>query len=311
MNRGIKNSIAFWGQMIPLQLLKNRNHFPAFLPFYHVVSDVTLDYIDSYVVRTRKQFEAELDYLLKYFKPVDLENIINSPATTKMHLSFDDGLKECYSIIAPVLKRKGIPATFFVCSGFVDNQQLFHRFKKAILESRGILPMGPKKYFIQDMNELDEIALKHEIDFSTYQPYMSLDEIMALDADGFTIGAHSLNHPEMWTLSEEDQYRQVIESMQWVIDHFQPNIKVFSFPFTDDGMTQSLFDRISASGQVDVTFGTAGLKYDSYPGHLQRIPVEQKQNWPIRKVIHFEYFYSFLRSIIGKNKVEHNGISVR
>ena len=305
MKQGIRNSIALLSLAIPFKLLRAGKSFPPFLPFYHVVSDVKLDYINSYGVRTKKQFETELDYLLKHFHPVDLDEIINSPAKNKMHLSFDDGLKECHSVIAPVLKRKGIPATFFVSPDFVDNQHLFHRFKQAILESKGILMSGGKKYFINEINELDELAQKHKLDFSAWQPYMNTEEITALHNDGFSIGAHSLDHPEMWTLSEEEQYRQVVESMQWVVDRFQPAIKAFSFPFTDDGLEQSLFNRIQASGKVDVTFGTAGLKYDSHPINLQRVPVELKQNWPIQKVVHFEYFYYFLRSMVGKNKVVH------
>lgn len=305
MNQVIRNSIAFAGQLFPLRLLRAGKSYPPFLPFYHVVSDLKPEYINSYRVRSKKSFEAELDYLLKYYKAVDLVEIINAPDKRKMHLSFDDGLKECHSIIAPILKRKGIPATFFVSPNFVDNGQLFHRFKRAILESKGILKHGGKKYFLQETDELDVIARDNKIDFSNWQPYMSSGELGSLSNDGFTIGAHSLNHPEMWSLSEDEQYRQVIESMQWVVDRFNPAIKAFSFPFTDNGLKQSLFDRVEKSKIVDITFGTAGLKNDSHPLNLQRIPIELKQGWSIQRVVHFEYFYHFLRSMVGRNVVEH------
>ena len=305
MNPGILNSIAVTGQIFPLKLLKARKNLPSFLPFYHVVNEATPDYINSYVVRTPRQFEVELDYLVRHFKPVGLEEIVNAPDKNKMHLSFDDGLKACSTVIAPILKRKGIPATFFVSPGFTNNQQLFHRFKRAILEAKGVLTKGEKQYYISDVTELDELALKHNIDFSEWRPYMTMEELVTLNNDGFSIGAHSLNHPEMWMLNEEEQFSQITGSMQWVIDHFNPEIKAFSFPFTDDGIKRSLFDRLNNSGLVDVTFGTAGLKHDDHPINLQRIPVELKQKWSIQKVVHFQYFYYFLRSIIGKNTVIH------
>jgi peptidoglycan/xylan/chitin deacetylase (PgdA/CDA1 family) len=224
-----------------------------------------------------------------------------------MHLTFDDGLKECHSVIAPILKRKGIPATFFVSPGFVDNKELFHRFKCTILTSRGLLQPKREKYFIHESQLLDEVADRNGVSFSDYlainQPYMTLEEILSLKSDGFTIGSHSLNHPEFWTLSEDEQYRQIAESMKWVVDHFQPEIKAFSFPFTDDQVKLSLFEKLKANDVIDITFGTAGLKFDSCPINLQRIPVERKQNWDVRKVVHFEYFYYFVRSIAGKNRV--------
>lgn len=307
MHKSFKNSIAFFGNLLPLKLLMAGVNYPPFLPFYHLVNDHKPEYIDSYVVRSSFEFEKELDFLLKHFKPVDLKTIVQSPQKNQMHLTFDDGLKECYSVIAPVLKRKGIPATFFVCPDFVDNKELFHRFKRTILTSRNILHPEVKKYFIHESNLLDELADKNGISFanylSTYKPYLTVDEILFLQADGFSIGSHSLNHPEFWNLQEDEQFRQISESMQWVVDHFRPEIKVFSFPFTDDQVKLSLFDRLRANNVVDVTFGTAGLKFDQVSFNLQRIPIERSQNWDARKVVHFEYLYYFTKSILGKNKV--------
>lgn len=308
MSRNIKNSIAFLGNLIPLWILMKSKNYPPFLPFYHVVSNQKLEHITSYEVRTAQQFEKELDFLLKTFKPVDLETIIGSPQKKQMHLSFDDGLTECYSIIAPILKRKGIPATFFVSPHFVDNKALFHRFKRSILESQQLLEVSDTKYFINEMFLLDAIAEQNGFSFSeylsTHRPYLTLGEITELQADGFTIGSHSLNHPEFWTLSEEEQYRQVEESMTWVNEFFNPKIKAFSFPFTDDGIKASLFEKLKENHVVDVTFGTAGLKFDQIPFHFQRIPMERKQKWDAQKVVHFEYFYFNLRHLFSANSVK-------
>lgn len=303
MDTGIKNSIAFLGNLLSLNWLKSGRDYPPFLPFYHVVSDKKLDYINSYLVRTPQQFETELEYLLSHFTPVSLEELVASPQRNKMHLTFDDGLKECHSVIAPILKRKGIPATFFVSPGFVDNKSLFHRFKRAILEVKGVIPQGGKKYFLHETHELDTMARQHHINFSEYQPYLNLEEIRSLQNDGFTIGAHSLNHPEMWLLNEEEQYRQVAESMSWVVDHFNPAIKAFSFPFTDDGLKSSLFEKLKADKITDVTFGTAGLKYDQINHHFQRVPIERASNWSVKKVVHFEYFYFKIRNLFAANTV--------
>lgn len=42
-------------------------------------------------------------------------------------------MRQCYDVILPILEAKGIPATFFINSGFIDNKDLFFRFKASFL----------------------------------------------------------------------------------------------------------------------------------------------------------------------------------
>ncbi|MBN1927331.1 MAG: polysaccharide deacetylase family protein, partial [Prolixibacteraceae bacterium] len=200
--------------------------------------------------------------------------------------------------------RKGIPATFFINTGFIGNTKLFHRFKKTLLAKKGI--NSENKLYTQQ-NILDKLASGYDISFDEYlkrtTPYMTHDEIHSLKNDGFLIGSHSTDHPEFWALSEEEQFMQIAESMVFIEKNFQPELRVFSFPFTDDGVKASLFDRLKNEDIVDFTFGTAGFKYDHVPFHYQRVPIESFRNWSIKKVIHYEYFYFFVRTLFGKNTV--------
>jgi peptidoglycan/xylan/chitin deacetylase (PgdA/CDA1 family) len=304
MTGPLRNIIAFTGNLLPFKLLRTGKQFPAFLPFYHTVEDIAPGYIDSYTVKTTAQFEKELDYLLGRFKPVDLKTVVEHPRKKQFHLTFDDGLKTCHTVIAPILKRKGIPATFFVNTGFIDNKKMFHRFKKTLLAKQGI--NSENKMYDQQSN-LDKLASENKISFDKYlknaTPYMTCEEILSLKNDGFLIGSHSTDHPEFWAISEEEQFRQIAESMAYIEEHYHPGLRVFSFPFTDHGVKASLFERLKSENIVDYTFGTAGLKYDQTPTHFQRIPVESYQRWPIKKVVHYEYFYFFVRSLFGKNIV--------
>ncbi|MBN2262209.1 MAG: polysaccharide deacetylase family protein [Prolixibacteraceae bacterium] len=302
MNEKVKNIIAASGQLIPLNWLTTKNQ-PPFLPFYHIVSDSHPDYISFYSIRNPKLFEKELDFLLKHFNAVDLDTLLQQPKQNDMHLTFDDGLTECISTIAPMLKRKGIPATFFVSPDFIDNKALFHRFKRAILEKKGIIKPGGKRFNYRQVNELDQIALQHQIDFTSYKPYLTSEQLQQLHNMGFNIGAHSMYHPEMWLMNENEQFEQIANSMKWISDRFNPKIKAFSFPFTDQGIQPSVFEKIINENIADITFGTAGLKHDIAKNHFQRVPIERKEFWSIKKNVHFEYFYYFVRSLLKKNNV--------
>jgi len=302
-----KDFISGIGSAIPLHYLIRQKGLPPVLPFYHAVSDEPLPYIQSYPVRTVAWFEKELDFLLQHFKPVELCDIVQYQRKNEMHLSFDDGLKSCYTTIAPILIKKGIPATFFVNEDFVDNRKLFHRFKRAWLEQEKHIEKGGKKYWIHENNELDAIALAHGISWEQWLgencPYMSLDEIKDLQCNGFTIGSHSIDHPEFWLIDEEEQLRQIAQSMDWVVQNFNPSIRAFAFPYTDDQVRITLFQHLREKNISDVTFGTAGLKHDSAPNHFHRIPIEHRQYWSAQKVLHFEFFYYFVRSLFGRNRV--------
>lgn len=111
--------------------------FPCFLPFYHVVSNVELPHILNYPYFNVAQFEKQLDIYLKYFKPASLDDVVSGICTGKrmFHLSFDDGLRQCAEVVAPILLRKGIPATFFINTAFVGNRKLFYRYKASLILS--------------------------------------------------------------------------------------------------------------------------------------------------------------------------------
>lgn len=298
---------------------------PCFLPFYHVVSDEYLPHILNYPYRNVVQFEKELDFFLKFFTPVSLEELKKTACSGKkvFHLSFDDGLRECHDIVAPVLRRKGIPATFFVNTGFIDNKALFHKYKASLILSRlkenedrkAIDFLKQNGFTVENiltasfsqeeiLNEAANILGIVFTDFLNRQkPYLSSEQIKSLATDGFTIGAHSHRHPEFWKLSEAAQIDEVKESMAHLEKLVKPAIKAFSFPFTDDGVPVSVLETIKNKHICDITFGTAGVKHDMFEFHYQRYPVEQPGDF-VRN-LKGEFVYFELRKWMGKAVVKH------
>ena len=96
--------------------------------YYHLVSNAELPHIKNlYPFRNISEFTRDIEVLLKFFHPLPLQDLLLTCSGQKallrnsFMLTFDDGLKECYEVIAPILKNYSIPATFFLCSAFVDN----------------------------------------------------------------------------------------------------------------------------------------------------------------------------------------------
>ena len=312
------------GKLISVQSLLKLNT-PVFQPFYHVVSNEKLPHILNYNYRNIEQFEKELDFYLKYFKPVSLAELVSNKKWDEkiFHLSFDDGLTECAEIIAPILLKKGVSATFFVNPGFVDNQQIFHKYKASLILNRLNETSNPKvehylkeqnlqgkeilKASILQVNILDEATAALGINFKDFlekqKPYLTTEQIFELKSKGFSIGAHSFNHPEFWKITEEEQLDEVKKSMDWLVEKVNPEIKAFSFPFTDSGVSLKVLKVLKSEKICDVTFGTAGIKHDQLEHHFQRYPVEQPGDF--RQNLKAELVYFALRKLIGKATVKH------
>ncbi len=336
MKRLLYHKYYFFADIIPVGAYLRLTGMKLPAPFYHAVSDHSLPHLDClYRVRTSKEFEQDLDMLLKNFRPLDLHTLIKAVKEKvpvrkpSFFLSFDDGLKEFYEIVAPVLLKKGIPATCFLNSAFIDNKDMFYRYKVCLLikeiskRKRALLPLVNNwlaerefqipsyRHFLlkidyRQKNLADELANLIHLDFKNYlheqKPYLTTENIQKLVKKGFTFGSHSIDHPEFSNIPQEEQVRQVVESTTVITETFYLPYKVFSFPFTDFGIQHDLFEKINQAAHFDLTFGCAGMKKDSYYNHLQRIPAEE-YDLSIKKRIKRDYFYYILKSFVSKNKI--------
>lgn len=335
MKKRLLRSLQPLASKLPLEWLVRISGQKLFLPFYHSVQkDQPLAHIQHlYQLRSLEAFEKDLDFLLRYYQPIDLASLMQhlqagEPLEQRQFfLSFDDGLREVYDWIAPLLLKKGIPATFFLNSAFVDNQDLFFRYKASLLIEQ--LAQGSySKTIIKTISEeldsedfrtallkinyqnqgvlakvADLLEYKFEDFLATNQPYMTTAQIQQLLAQGFTVGSHSIDHPLYKNLSLEDQLQQTRESQDFINRHFSPSVKAFAFPFTDDGIEAAYFNQVQSEGLVDISFGTAGLKQDSASFHLQRFPVEAFP-FDMHQLVSSEYFYYFGKALLGKNKIK-------
>jgi peptidoglycan/xylan/chitin deacetylase (PgdA/CDA1 family) len=325
-------------KFIPINFLSKVTSNSVILPFYHTVSDTESTHIKHlYQTKNVKQFEKELDFLLKDFQPIDFptysKSILESSSLkNRFLLSFDDGLTEFYSVIAPILKRKGIPAINFLNSAFIDNKDLFYRYKVSILieklqtttfselinkeikqwfNEQGIFIdssyKGLLKITYSQKESLDVLAKIISVDFNNYlaqeKPYLTSEEIKELINQGFYFGAHSIDHPSYFSIPIEEQIKQTKESIDFISKNFQLKYNTFSFPFTDYSVSKTFFNEIKSN--ADITFGCAGLKNDSIKNNKQRIPFEI-DGFNGEEILRGEYLYYIFKSFLNKNTIHRN-----
>ncbi|MDR0365112.1 MAG: polysaccharide deacetylase family protein [Bacteroidales bacterium] len=301
---------------ISLQRLIQKGGGPLIHIFYHTISDCYLPYIGPlYKPKLSKEFIEDIDFMFAHFKPVDIyrvlrhvkgEEIIDFPA---FHLSFDDGLSNIFDVVSPILQQREIPATIFVNSAFVDNKELFFRHKAALLiDALQRMPSDASYKVDEKLHSigvkgnnlrqkllhvnylqryiLDDIAEYLSVDFIQFlkqeRPYLDSEELKILQTRGFSIGAHSIDHPKYSLLTREERILQTIESCNFVAEQFGEKNKFFVFPFGDEGGDRTIFDELF--GHVDLIFGIAGTKNEFSGRYIHRIDMELPSMAPERRI---------------------------
>ncbi|MEO0468005.1 MAG: polysaccharide deacetylase family protein [Bacteroidota bacterium] len=310
-----------------------------FLPVYHLSSDHPCPHIEHiYPIRNSQTFRQDLDTLLKHYQPLswpELKTLIEekrAPDKPSFFLSFDDGLREIHEVVAPILAEKGVPACFFLNPAFLDNRQLFFRFKAGLLIDRMMkadisitqqkkivalfsthqLPFLRPASFLnityQQQAILDQAGKILAVDFGLFlqkqQPYLSTKQVRNLLSQGFSIGAHSMDHPMYGDLPLAEQHKQTIDSIQFLQENFGMTDRIFAFPFTDDGVAEDFFTQSlhPDQGFMDASFGCAGIKHETFDRHLQRFPMERSQD-SATQLLKTEYLYYLVKGLLGKNVI--------
>jgi peptidoglycan/xylan/chitin deacetylase (PgdA/CDA1 family) len=322
---------------IPFSFLEKLTGANPVVAYYHVVSDRDVPHVKHlYRFRNVSEFEKDLETFLKVYKPITLLDLLHSVSTGEpiprhsFLLTFDDGFREITDIIAPLLLRKGIPATFFLATAFLDNKEMaLHNQFSVLIEHINKLPrerqseisdiLSKDKIQIADisakslsvMNQrkhlVEQIARCAECDLSGYlrdnRPYLTCAEVRKLIAQGFSIGAHSVDHPIYSTLTLQEQLWQTSESVSFLQQQFGLNYSAFSFPEGDSNVGAEFFKESYARGILDVSFGSAGMLKESFARHFQRFSPE---NWglPLEQVLRRDYARSLYKKLLGRQVIK-------
>ncbi|MFK8058818.1 MAG: polysaccharide deacetylase family protein [Polaribacter sp.] len=308
-------------------------------PFYHFVEEHNEEnklISNLYKAKNCSEFKKDLDFLTKNFEPISIDDFINKKNIKNKFsflLSFDDGLSNFYKVVSPILEEENIPAINFINSEFVDNKDLFYRYKINILidvlkrkeltknqqniiceklkienfNFQNILDSLKKIKYLDThlINELCEIL---NIDMHQFllenKPYLSKKQILKLTKKGFYFGAHSKSHPHFLDIDYENQILETLESVNYLRNEFKYKNVTFAFPFSDDNVSLRFFNFFKEQNLL--TFGTAGIKDELEDiNNIQRIPMEYKfSKYSAETIIKGELILYILKKIVGKNYIK-------
>lgn len=296
---------------IPVEWVRPLSGVSLIVPYYHMVSDTAVPHVSHlYRFRSIAQFRSDVEFFLSRFEPITLIDIVDVLDRKKtlnrpcVHLTFDDGFREMYDIVAPILQRSGAPATFFLNTAFLDGGGLAHHNALSLFLDRlqsdhsrlsgaslrrvesllaGTRQCGTLRSRILSIRYAQKslvrsLAEVFDVDFDQYvremRPYLSSEQIATMLHRGFSIGAHSHDHPLYADLALSHQLEQTRMSVQLLQTRFGVNPRAFAFPHNDRGVAHEFFTKVFSEPMLDVSFGTAGLVPHFHARNIERVSME-------------------------------------
>jgi peptidoglycan/xylan/chitin deacetylase (PgdA/CDA1 family) len=200
----------------------------------------------------RDAFEDHVRFLKSQFSLVPLQPV-DTPSrpepAMRVALSFDDGFRNHAEVVAPILRRYQVPATFFVPTRhttpgrylwfaylsmlsrffpgngfmfrgeFIDMSPGERRATMLRLEAR-LLAMTPHPSAMyeaidEELPRLDDFMDRDHLDDRCAG--MTLEQLEELASDSlFTLGAHTVDHPLLTRCTREEQLRQMSANKDWI-----------------------------------------------------------------------------------------------
>ncbi|QDZ28999.1 polysaccharide deacetylase family protein [Noviherbaspirillum sp. UKPF54] len=207
-------------------------------------------------------FDRQMRLLAEFFNVLPLREAVGRLHSGQLPpraacVTFDDGYADNAELAFPILKKHGIPATFFIATGFLDGGRMWndsvielvrrcpvdsldlHALGLGILptaswdqraESIGrllqalkYLPLDERMERVEAMRELMGIALPASL-------MMSSQQVKMLDREGMEIGAHTVNHPILATLDRTAARREIADSRDFLEALLRVPVKSFAYP---------------------------------------------------------------------------------
>jgi len=220
---------------------KRRGMFPLIVLFYHRVADC---HPNAWTIGTR-QFARHIAWLAGRFEMISLDEVQRRVAAgynqrPAVAITFDDGYAENCDFALPLLLEKGIPVTYFVCTGHVARGRPF----------------------------------PHDVDAGHPLPPNSISQLRTMAKDGIEIGAHTRWHVDLGQAIEPARTRdEICTAAEELAELVQAPVNHFAFPYGQPhNLSASAYRLIHAAGfrSISSAYGAYNLPGgDAY--HIRRI----------------------------------------
>jgi peptidoglycan/xylan/chitin deacetylase (PgdA/CDA1 family) len=242
---------------------------------------------------TAEEFDIQMEFLARHFEVLPARELLDRRAERDgscVMVTFDDGYRETYEVAYPILKAHGVPATYFLTTGFIDATHtpwwdeiawMVRQSQRTELPAAGWF-RGPRSLAKADRQTTTKQLIVRYKTLSSNQTERFLEYIadatgsgrrdpteaagefmtwkMARDLDraGMGIGGHTVTHPVLARLPKADQRREITSCLDRIEQEVRACPRLFSYP---EGMPDSFNSTTEAclrESKIDFAFSNYG-----------------------------------------------------
>lgn len=214
-----------------------------------------------------------------------------------LSITFDDGYDDNHSVALPILKKHGLTATFFICTGYLGNGLMFNDLiTEAVRVARGpdldLSWLGLGQRSVADMSSRHALV-RELIKFAKYLPreqrqeacdrlwstaaegrlrptlMMNHQQVKSLTDNCMCIGGHTHTHPILSKVSMQDAETEILVNRDTLRDITGHQPLLFAYPngrpVTDYGLEHAnLVKKSGYRAAFSTAWGVASRGIDTF-----------------------------------------------
>lgn len=177
------------------------------------------------MVLPRDTFEHQVAHLARRYHVLPFEESLRGLADGTLPeravvLTFDDGYRDNYDYALPILRRYGVPATFFLVAGAIEKRERLWWDEVAALEPDSAPALVSRLNGAPRKERLAWLARARDRRGSSAEDrdglMMRWDEVREILDAGMTIGSHTYSHAFLDELDEAEAHDELVRSFDLI-----------------------------------------------------------------------------------------------
>ena len=249
---------------------------------------------------TVDEFDWQMRLLRENFSPLPLLEAVDRLQNHTLPrravcVTFDDGYADNALCALPVLQKYQIPATVFVSTGFLNGGRMWNDSiiealrvcKEEVLDLRELelgrynlrsyaQRLGAVESIIKSIKHLDPeirrglvLEIEKRVADLPSDLMMNDSQVQLLSTNEIAIGAHTVNHPILASVSDEAAQREILDSKLSLEGLLQKQVDLFAYPNGKPGMDytskhRDLVKELGFRAAVSTHWGVSSTTSDRY-----------------------------------------------
>jgi peptidoglycan/xylan/chitin deacetylase (PgdA/CDA1 family) len=241
-----------------------------------------------------KSFRERLGWIAAWFNVLPLDEAVAALAggtlpERALAITFDDGYADNFDVALPILREYGMPAAFFIATGFLDggrmwNDTVIEAVRRTSCMSLDLARIGLGSHAVESMQTRRNAihALLRKLKYTSPDLreeradgvaaiagadlpddiMMTSAQVRSLASAGMVIGAHTFTHPILTSVDASAARRDIVRGRETLEAIVGQPVRLFAYPngkpTTDDGLAHvALVRELGFAAAVSTSPGAA------------------------------------------------------